>query len=176
MSDEKRARGEGHLYLRGNTWWCAYYAHGTLVRESTDEPRENEKKALKFLRNRLAEVRTGIYRNTQNTKYEQIRDAFYQDYEINGRKSLRHDGEGKPHLDKVVRLDEFFSGWRVSEIDTDSIKKFIAQEQKRELAADHQPLNFRSAAHVQPRKEGRQAARGSVLPDGEGSGAAAGIL
>lgn len=132
QTQERRARGEGHLFLRGRVWWCAYYAHGQQVHESTHE--ENEKKALRFLRDRLAEVRTGVYRDTRNIKYEQLRDAFYSDYQINARKSLRFDGEGKPHLDKVARLDTFFSGWRVSEIDTDSIKKFIAHEQKRELA------------------------------------------
>lgn len=128
----RRERGEGHIYLRGRIWWMAFYDHGRQVRESCET--DNEKKALKMLRDRLAEVRTGIFRNTQNIKYEQLRDAFYQDYEINARKSLRRDGEGKPHLDKVARLDEFFSGWRVSEIDVDSIGRFIASEQKRGLA------------------------------------------
>lgn len=137
MSDEKqakRARGDGHLYLRGETWWMAYYDHGRSVRESTGFTREQEKKAAKLLRSRLGEVAAGIRRDTRHIKYEDLRAAFYQDYEINARKSLRRDGEGNAHLDKVVRLDEFFSGWRVSEIDVDSIGKFIAQEQKRGLA------------------------------------------
>jgi integrase len=136
MENEKggrRARGEGHLYLRGETWWMAYHDHGRLIRESCDT--ENEKKALKMLKDRLAEVRTGIHRDTRHLRYEQLRDAFYQDYEINGRKSLRHDGEGHPHLDKVARVDHFFAGWRVSEIDVDSISRFIEGEQKRGLAA-----------------------------------------
>ncbi|HJT71422.1 MAG TPA: tyrosine-type recombinase/integrase [Terriglobales bacterium] len=130
----KRARGEGHLYLRGETWWMAYYDHGRSIRESTGFTREQERKAEKALRSRLGEVAAGIHRDTRHIKYEQLRDAFYQDYEINARKSLRRDGEGEPHLDKVARLDEFFSGWRVSEIDVDSIGRFIAQEQKRGLA------------------------------------------
>jgi integrase len=135
MSDEqtKRARGEGHLFLRGRIWWMAYYDHGRQSRESCDT--ENEKKALKKLRDRLAEVRTGIHRDTRNIRYEDLRDSFYRDYEINSRKSLRHDGEGNPRLDKVVRLDDFFSGWRVPEIDVDAISKFIAGEQERGLAA-----------------------------------------
>ncbi len=129
----KRARGDGHLFQRGRIWWMAYYDHGRQIRQSCDT--ENEKKAVKMLRDKLAEVRTGIHRDTRNIRYEDLRDAFYRDYEINGRKSLRRDGEGKPRLDKVVRLDDFFSGWRVSEIDVDSISKFIAGEQKRGLAA-----------------------------------------
>jgi integrase len=129
----KRARGEGHLFLRGHIWWMAYYHHGRQIRESCDT--ENEKKALTTLRDRLAEVRTGIHRDTRNIRYEDLRDAFYRDYEINSRKSLRRDREGNPRLDKVVRLDDFFSGWRVSEIDVDAISKFIAGELERGLAA-----------------------------------------
>lgn len=125
----RRERGEGHLFLRGRIWWMAFYDHGRSVRESCNT--DNEKKSLKMLRDRLAEVRTGIFRDTQNIKYEQLRDAFYRDYEINARKSLRRDKEGNPYLDKVARLDAFFSGWRAAEIDVDSISRFIEQEKKK---------------------------------------------
>jgi integrase len=58
----------------------------------------------------------------------------YADYVVNQRKSLRHDAAGNPHLDKVVRLDGFFSGYRASEIDADRIRKFIREEQTKGLS------------------------------------------
>ena len=47
-------RGDGRIFLRGATFWCAYYLRGKEFRESTGET--DEKKALNFLRIRLKEV------------------------------------------------------------------------------------------------------------------------
>lgn len=128
-----RERGTGRLFLRGGTtWWCQYYFHGQQIRVSTGET--DEKKAAKFLRKRIGEVDAGVHRDTRRLKYEDLREAFYQDYVVNGRKSLRHDAEGSPRLDKVVRLDGFFEGYRASEIDADLIRKFIADQQGRALS------------------------------------------
>jgi integrase len=66
-----------------------------------------------------------------------MRASYYSDYEINGRKSLRHDKEGNPHLDKIARLDEFFGGYRASDIDSDSIRRFITDQQTRHLRQPH---------------------------------------
>ena len=134
MTKAKRERGQGQLYLRGDIWWCKYYSHGEAVRVSTGEARENEKKAAKFLRRKLGEVAAGIHPDTRRLSYEDLRAAYYRDYEINGRKSLRRDAEGKPYLDKVVRLDGFFRGWLSAEIDADSVRKFIADQQKQSLS------------------------------------------
>jgi integrase len=128
----KRARGTGRLFLRGSIWWCQYYFHGQPIRVSTDET--DEKKAEKFLRKKIGAVENGIHHDTQRVTYEELREAFYQDYAVNGRKSLRHNKDGDPHLDKVVRLDGFFSGYRASEIDADLIRKFIADQQAKGLA------------------------------------------
>lgn len=132
---EKRARGEGRLFLRGNMWWAQFYDRGIQVRESTGELRENENKAKKFLRTKLGQVAAGTRRDLSRLRYEDLRDAFYDDYRINGRKSLRHsaDGQLKP-LDKVERLDVFFAGYLAREIDADLLRKFIASEQARGLA------------------------------------------
>ena len=58
----------------------------------------------------------------------ELREPYYADCVTNGRKSLRHDKDGNQHLDKVARLDDFFSGYRTSEIDASLIRKFIADQ------------------------------------------------
>jgi len=130
--ERKRERGEGRLYARGTTWWCQYYFHGKKIRVSTGET--DEKKAAKFLRKKIGEVEAGVHTDARNIRYEDLRDTFYQDYVVNGRKSLRRDGKGSPRLDKFVRLDGFLEGYRASEIDADLIRKFIADQQAKGLA------------------------------------------
>ncbi len=129
MSNEaKRARGDGRLFLRGNIWWIQFYDRACQqIRESSGET--DEKKAGKLLRKRLGEVQAGIHRDTSNVTYENLRDALLADYEVNRRRSLRLDSEGRPRMDKVVRLDSYFGGWRAREISTDSIRGFITAEQ-----------------------------------------------
>ncbi len=118
----KRERGTGRLFLRGTTWWCQYYHRGLQVRTSTDET--DEKKAGKFLRKRLAEVETNTHSDSRNVRYEDLRASFLADYETNGRKSLRRDADGQVSTDAVNRLDEFFAGYRVREIDADAVRRF----------------------------------------------------
>jgi integrase len=129
-----RARGTGRVYLQPGCkiFYCQYYFHGEKVRCSTGET--DERKAEKFLKRKLAEVLTGTHKDTRRVTYEQLREAYYQDYATNGRKSLRHDREGNPRLDKVVRLDGFFEGFKANEIDADLIRKFKAGEQAKGLA------------------------------------------
>jgi integrase len=129
----KRARGDGRIFLRGNVVWIQYYdVRGQQVRESSHST--DEKKAAKLLRKRLGEVGAGIHRDTRHVTYESLRESLYSDYEINVRKSLRRDGEGRPYLDKVARLDAFFSGYRASDIDADLIRRFTKDQQGRGLA------------------------------------------
>jgi len=128
----KRERGTGQLYLRGSTWWCKYYFHGEPIRVSTGET--DEKKAGKFLRTKLAEVETGTHSDSRRVNYEEMRDAYYRDYVMQKHKSLRYDKDGDPRLDKVVRLDDFFAGFRASEIDEDLLEKFVLAEQGRKLS------------------------------------------
>jgi integrase len=92
------------------------------------------KRAARFLRKRIDEVEAGIHKDMRRITYEGLREAYYQDYAVNQRWSLRHDKDGDPHLDKVVRLDDFFAGYRASEIDADLIRKFTPEEQGRGLS------------------------------------------
>jgi len=128
----KRERGTGRLFLRGSTWWCQYYFHGQQIRVSTEET--DEKKAGKFLRTKLAEVETGMHSDARNISYEDLRAAYILDYQTNRRKSLHRDKRGNVYLDAVKRLDDFFTGYKASEIDAVLIRKFIAGEQAKGLS------------------------------------------
>jgi integrase len=130
--NEKRERGRGRVFLRGAMWWCQYYFHGQQVRVSTGET--DEKKAENFLRKKLGEVEAEVHHDPRRVTYENLRAALYGDYRINARKSLRRDPEGRPLLHTVARLDEFFSGYKASEIDADVIRKFMADQQGRGLS------------------------------------------
>ena len=130
--ENKRERGTGRLFQRGQVWWAQYYLHGQQVRISTGEA--DEKKAGKFLKRRLAEVETGTHGDTGTVRYEQLRDSYMADFEVNNRKSLRRNADGDVYVDCVVRLDAFFSGYKASEIDADSIRKFQAEQRSKGLS------------------------------------------
>jgi len=118
----KRERGTGRIWQKGKIWWIQYYSHGRQIRESSDS--FDEPVAKKLLRRRLGEVALGVHRPAREVRYEEIRDAFFLDYQTKHRKSLYFDEEGKPRLDKVENLNRFFAGYRVSEIDSDAMRTF----------------------------------------------------
>jgi integrase len=132
---KRRPDGSGRLYKRpdSNFWWIQFYSqHGKQIRESTKT--EDEKKAEKLLRKRIGEVAARVHNDSGSLRYEDVREVYYRDYEINGRRSLRRDREGKLRLDKVQRLDDFFARVKVSKIDTDLLRKYIAEQQKSGIA------------------------------------------
>lgn len=130
MASEKRERGEGRIFMRGNVAWIQYYdSRGQQMRESTHGG--DEKKAAKLLRKRLGEVAAGIVPDRRNLRYQDLRDSYMTDCENAALKSLRHDSQGKPYLESVRRTDEFFEGYRAVEIDTDALRKF-----QRKMKAD----------------------------------------
>jgi integrase len=153
-----RPRGAGRVFRRpGSKFvWVQYYsARGEQIRVSSGET--DEQKAERFLRKKIGQVEAGVHRDTRRVTYASLRDAYYQDYENNERKSLRHDSEGKPYLDKVVRLDQFFSGYNANDIDTDLIRKFIAHQKGKALenATINRSLSALRRMFSIARKDGR---------------------
>jgi integrase len=134
MSETKRSRGTGYVFQPKNTrfLWIQYYVNGRRLRVSAGT--EDRQKAEKLLRKKIGQVEAGVHRDTRKVTYEELKQAYYEDYSVNRRKSLRRDDEGNPRLDKVVRLDDFFSGYRAADIDADLIRKFSSEQQKKGLA------------------------------------------
>jgi integrase len=131
--NEKRARGTGRIFRQKKSpyLWLQYYLHGEQIRVSAKT--NDEKKAAKKLRRLIGQVEADVHPEVGKLSYEAMRAAFFLDYENNNRKSLRRDREGKLYLDKVVRLDGFFSGYHAREISTDMIRRFIKNERDRGL-------------------------------------------
>ncbi len=134
MSEQKkRARGTGRIFRQNKSpfWWLQYYMHGEQVRVSSGT--DDWEKAAKKLRRLIGQVEADVHPDVGKLSYEDMRAAFFLDYENNNRKSLRRDREGKLYLDKVVRLDDFFSGYYAREISTDTIRRFIKDQRERGL-------------------------------------------
>ena len=76
----------------------------------------------------------GIVQDSRSLRYEDIRDAYMDDYVTNGKKSLRRDRQGVAYLESVRRLDDFFAGYRAVEIDADLMRKYQREQQNSELS------------------------------------------
>lgn len=130
-----KTRGDGYVYPQKGSaiLWCQYFdGRGNRIRKSTGET--DAKKAERFLKDRVAEVRVGMRPDVRKITYADLRAAYYADYETNDRKSLHRDAEGHPHLDKVARLDSFFEGFLAADIDADLIRKFHVDQQAKGLS------------------------------------------
>jgi integrase len=130
----KRERGTGYVFSRPGSkhLWLQYYVDGKRVRVSADT--DNEKVAAKKLRLLTGQSVAGVHADTSRVTFEDMVAAYYEDYQTNGRKSLRFDGEGNPSLDKVKRLAGFFDGYEAREITTDLVRKFIVDQQAKGLS------------------------------------------
>ena len=96
-------RGDGNLYKRGETWWCAFYVDGKQQRESAKT--NDEETAKKYLRRRLKEVhahecnpaeRFLTQRDRRRTIADLI-DALKKDLELRG----KNTSQGKSNLARV---------------------------------------------------------------------------
>lgn len=131
--NERRERGEGRIFSRpgSKNLWIQYYSRGEQIRVSAGTDDLN--KAKKLLRKKIGQVEAGVHPDTRRMTYEELRESYYGDYVTNRRKSLRRDHDGNPRMDKVVRLDGFFAGYKASEIDASLIRKFTAEQQAKGL-------------------------------------------
>jgi integrase len=126
----RRERGTGRIWQDGAIWWIQYYVHGQQVRESSGS--EKKTVAEKLLEKRLSEKKAGVLRVTSADKlrYEKMRDCLYAKYRNEGQRSLRKaKGEDSREREWVAgvypHLDNYFAGWRASEITTEAMRKFI---------------------------------------------------
>lgn len=133
----RRERGTGGMWRIGEIWWIQFYSRGKKVRESSHS--RDEKVALKLLRRRRNEVAAGDHQpEAERLTYADLRESYMADYVTNHRRSVRYvkdkDGNPRPTLATVERLDKFFAGIRVSQIDTTMMKKFAALLQSEGLS------------------------------------------
>ena len=132
----KRERGEGSIFPRKGSrhLWLKYYNHGEPVCVSCARP--TEKKAGKILRKKIGEVEAGVAPpvGAARVTYENMKQALLSDYQANGHKWLRQGRDGKPYICGLSHLDDFFAGWRASEMGPDAIRDFKNKRQQKHAA------------------------------------------
>jgi integrase len=125
-------RGDGRLYTRqgSSLIWCAYYLRGKQYRESTGET--DEKKALKFLKNKLKEVhadevgaRAFVGPQQRRITVNELLDSLETDYRLESKDSAQFKSHLKP-------LRAYFGDRRAVSVTSDAIDAFIEDRIQKE--------------------------------------------
>lgn len=115
-----KARGLGRIYERpGGVWWIQYSHRGKLHRQSSKS--KVRKVATDLLKRKLGEIGQGrlIGPDVERTLFDDLARMLFDDYEVNGRKSL-------DRLKRAVRhLREFFGDDRAIDITPDRVSSYI---------------------------------------------------
>jgi integrase len=110
----------GSIYKRGKVWWIKFYLGGRRTYESSGSTKQGDAKRLLALREgQKAEGRVPNPR-VEKTRFEDLSQLYLQDYEINGRKSMR---DARRH---AARLGQAFNGMRAVAITSDRIMTYVA--------------------------------------------------
>lgn len=121
----KRERGTGGLIKRpGCRYWYAqiYELNGKPRRFSTKT--SVKAKAQGFLRDLLVDRDHGVQLDTRKIRYEDLRAALIQNYTERGNKSLMTLTDGNETVWGLKALDDFFKGYPVTRITTDTARAF----------------------------------------------------
>ena len=121
----KRDRGTGGLIQIGEVWYMLWRHHGRQFRKSTGET--VKEKAKRVLAAKIAEVRAGgpAVPDPERLRYAHLRALYVQDYSDQQMKSMRRNADGELYFaSSLKQLDEFFEGWKVSEMTTDAVNQF----------------------------------------------------
>jgi integrase len=116
-------RGDGRLFLRGNTFWCDYSLRGKRYRESCDT--SDEKEAIKFLKARLREVgadligaRTFTTPKASRLTIHELCEALKADFELRAKATAQN-------LSHLRRVDSDFGQYRAIELTAEKIDKYV---------------------------------------------------
>jgi len=135
----------GTIYKRGAVYWIQYYKNGKPFRESTRSHKETEAKRL--LKRREGEVAEGKLPGVyfDRVRFDELAEELLRDYRINKKKSFKRVNRSVEHL------KEYFEGFKVSQITTPHIQRYIEMRQdegaangtiNRELSALKRMLNL----------------------------------
>jgi integrase len=123
MGEERRHRGQGHLYQRSATWWVQYFTNGRRIRESTGT--DNRDAAQRFLNQRLGRAAEGqpVMPKLDRIRYDELADDLRQYYKTSGARNLKE-------ADKRLRpVKAFFAGRKAAEIGTADMTAYVARRQ-----------------------------------------------
>jgi integrase len=141
MAKGKRQYGTGSVVKLKNSdgsesryWYVLYRVDGRQVRESSKS--ESKMEAEKLLQKRMGEAGMGRKpTNVKALKYEDIREAWLQEAKNRQRGTLYTTRAGTTTASGLPRLDAYFKSMKVTSIDTDCLRRYIAAR-KKDGAAD----------------------------------------
>ena len=152
----KYRRGDGSVYVRGKTYWIAYYVDGEQVCESAHS--RDKAEARRFLKARQGQIAEGRYVGAvaDRVAFDDLAELILTDYKVNGKKSL-------PDVEQKIRLHlrPFFGKKKAHSITTADIKAFTLKRLEegaangkinRELAALKRMFNLALQAEKITRK------------------------
>ena len=121
-------RGSGRVYLRGRTWWIAYFDNGRECRESSRS--RDRKEAARLLRQRLGEVATGTVRRpvpkrtrSRALTMHDLFDLTEQHYQLNRCTS-------RTNMSYLNRLRRRFGGHAVQACTGLAIRHYMTARQR----------------------------------------------
>ena len=116
------------VFRRGDIWWIRYSKTGRQYRESAESTKKIV--ATRLLQRRKEEISSGKRPGImfERVTFEQLAAELIRDYKIHGRKSLDRAKRS------VKRLSEFFSGWKVPQITSPAINRYVEHRMDRGIA------------------------------------------
>jgi integrase len=130
-------RGQGSIYLRGNTYWIRYSWHGKEYRESAHTG--DEKKAAKFLQRRLKAVGTPQFIEPKDQRYTlgDMLEKIGLHYAKKQNRSFKNVEYCWPNIEAG------FPFHRVVDIDKDAIERY--QTMRKKAGAQPSTINRETA-------------------------------
>ena len=119
---QKKKRADGTI-IELPTLWIKYYHNGKMCRESTHT--DKERIAKKILADREGQIAAGKFTGLRVEKvlFDELAADYLSDYRINNRKTLGHAERYAKYL------LAFFGGWKVVNITSDRISRYIEKRQ-----------------------------------------------
>jgi integrase len=120
----KRSRGDGRIFPRGLTYWCAFYVDGKELRESCGT--EDPKRAEKYLRDRLKAVHVHqadrakpfITVRDRKTTIAKLMEALKTNFELRGKNSPQN-------LSNIKRVTEDLGHVRANDLGDAGVANYI---------------------------------------------------
>ena len=125
---KRRLKGQGSVYLRGNTYWIQYRSDGKVYNESAKTDKKME--AIEYLKKKAGEIALGHRpsRDFDKTTFEDLQELYWSNFEKKGKRDKKRAEIAIAHLEKV------FKGVKATGITEKAIEKYELMRLKDETS------------------------------------------